>query len=580
MRRARRLAIVAFSLVPLPAAAQGFNAETIRPGPSTSAGLSQETGRVLPAGDLNVGLTLGYAHNTLVVRDPATNAIIPNGALVANRVTGQLGAAFGVAGILEVRLRVPVVLYETGNLETLRPGSTLGTTVLGDVSVGAKAALVGRPNQDGFKLALLADVDLPTGSAANFAGDDAVSVRPRLVAGLDKDRLSVAVNGGYAVRPKRAVPTASFTMDDQILGGLALAIAIVPRGFWALGEAQVARILGSNGGTRDTGAEALAGVRAAVGPWMVQAGAGVGITAGVGTPDVRGLLAFAYAPDLGRAPIAPTPPPPPPPPVEQAPPDSDKDGITDARDKCRNDPEDKDGFEDEDGCPEPDNDNDEITDPTDKCPNDPEDKDMFEDEDGCPDLDNDKDGVADAADRCPKEAEVMNGVEDDDGCPDKALIELKGNELETLTPILFQSDRKRVRHAFYPALDNIAAFLKAHPEIGRCAVEGHTDDQGPAEWNQTLSLDRAKMVASYLVEKGVDPSRVTAIGQGDKLPWASNRSEEGRAANRRVIFHIEGMSEEQKRKHLEIQKERALKQTGAKENAKEKDKAKEGKRDK
>ena len=90
--------------------------------------------------------------------------------------------------------------------------------------------------------------------------------------------------------------------------------------------------------------------------------------------------------------------PPPPPP---GPGDKDGDGIPDNVDKCPNDPEDKDGFEDADGCPDLDNDKDGIPDAADKCPNDPEDKDGFEDADGCPDPDNDKDGIPDAADKCP-----------------------------------------------------------------------------------------------------------------------------------------------------------------------------------
>lgn len=89
--------------------------------------------------------------------------------------------------------------------------------------------------------------------------------------------------------------------------------------------------------------------------------------------------------------------------------DRDGDGITDDDDACPDDPEDRDGFQDEDGCPDPDNDQDGISDAEDKCPNDPEDKDGFEDEDGCPDSDNDGDGVPDAADACPMETGTDNG---------------------------------------------------------------------------------------------------------------------------------------------------------------------------
>jgi outer membrane protein OmpA-like peptidoglycan-associated protein len=551
-------------LVSFEAEAQTFNAETFRPALSTSAGFSQDTANILGRGDFNAGLTLDYAHAPLVLRDLTTNEIIANGHVISDRLVGHVGAALGLGNILEARVRFPVVLFQDGNLGALRPGSTLGTTTVGDLSLGAKVALVGHPARDGFKLALAADLDLPTGSAANFAGDGAVSFRPRVIAGLGFGGVHLALSGGYAARRQRTVVEGDFKMDDQVLAGAVLSYALVPRQLWLLGEAAAAHVIGAKDGLRDTPTEAIAGARYAVGPWMLQAGAGVGLVAGPGTPDLRGLLTFAYAPDLGRpatAPSAPAvaPPAPRPPP----PPDADRDGLSDRSDKCPKDPEDKDGFEDEDGCPDLDDDHDGIPDASDKCPKDPEDKDAFEDEDGCPDLDNDHDGVPDASDKCPKEAEVINGVQDDDGCADKAIITLKGNELETLTPVLFNTDRARVRHAFRPGLDAIAAFLKGHPEIGRCAIEGHTDAEGPADWNAKLSLDRARAVAAYLIAQGVDPARVIAIGQGDALPWATNRTEAGRAANRRVVFHIEGVSEEQKHQQIEIQKERALKKTGA-----------------
>ena len=105
--------------------------------------------------------------------------------------------------------------------------------------------------------------------------------------------------------------------------------------------------------------------------------------------------------------------------------DKDGDGIKDNVDKCPNDPEDKDGFQDEDGCPDPDNDGDGLFDKVDQCPNDAEDKDGFQDEDGCPDPDNDGDGVLDAADKCPNQPETKNGYQDDDGCPDEIPAKIK-----------------------------------------------------------------------------------------------------------------------------------------------------------
>ena len=99
--------------------------------------------------------------------------------------------------------------------------------------------------------------------------------------------------------------------------------------------------------------------------------------------------------------------------------DNDRDGIPDPDDKCPNEPEDVDGFQDADGCPDPDNDKDGISDLKDKCPMEPEDKDGFEDTDGCPENDNDKDKIADAVDKCPNVPEDFDGFEDEDGCPER-----------------------------------------------------------------------------------------------------------------------------------------------------------------
>lgn len=98
--------------------------------------------------------------------------------------------------------------------------------------------------------------------------------------------------------------------------------------------------------------------------------------------------------------------------------DRDQDGIGNLEDFCTDEPEDVDGFEDEDGCPDFDNDLDGILDELDQCPIFAEDVDGFEDEDGCPDLDNDEDNILDSVDRCPSQPETVNQYQDTDGCPD------------------------------------------------------------------------------------------------------------------------------------------------------------------
>lgn len=136
--------------------------------------------------------------------------------------------------------------------------------------------------------------------------------------------------------------------------------------------------------------------------------------------------------------------------------DRDGDGIPDDKDACPDRPEDFDGFQDEEGCPDPDNDNDRVLDPLDRCPMEPEDLDRFDDNDGCPDRDNDRDtlldeddecpntagpvenkgcpfndkdgdGIADGDDNCPLKPEDKDGDRDEDGCPD---VDTDGDLLE------------------------------------------------------------------------------------------------------------------------------------------------------
>jgi len=213
--------------------------------------------------------------------------------------------------------------------------------------------------------------------------------------------------------------------------------------------------------------------------------------------------------------------------------DNDHDGITDKLDKCPNEPEDRDGFEDADGCPDPDNDHDGIPDQLDKCPNEPEDKDGFEDADGCPDPDNDKDGVPDVKDRCPNEPGVAS-----DGCPRKYnLVTVTENKIELQQTVFFEPNRAVIRRVSHPLLDEVAQALKDNSTLN-VEIQGHTDSQGRDKTNLKLSQRRADSVRNYLIKKGITSDRMTAKGYGATVPIADNRTTDGRAQNRRVEFVI------------------------------------------
>ena len=225
--------------------------------------------------------------------------------------------------------------------------------------------------------------------------------------------------------------------------------------------------------------------------------------------------------------------------------DNDGDGIPDVKDKCPDEAEDFDGFQDEDGCPDLDNDGDGIPDVKDKCPNEAEDFDGFQDDDGCPDLDNDNDGIPDKDDKCPNEPETVNGYMDDDGCPDVAPN--TGNQTpqtevnkaaDTFTlqgDNIFYTNRAEIKPEAYKKLDEVVAQLKKSPDTF-WRIEGHMDSQGPEQWIRTMSSKRAEAVYYYFISHGLDASKFTIYGLGDKFPVANNNTEEGRAKNRRIVI--------------------------------------------
>lgn len=243
-------------------------------------------------------------------------------------------------------------------------------------------------------------------------------------------------------------------------------------------------------------------------------------------------------------------------------PDNDGDGIIDVKDLCQNIAEDLDGFQDDDGCPDLDNDKDGIEDAIDGCPDLAEDFDGFEDADGCPDLDNDKDGILDEKDLCDNEAEVFNGYLDDDGCPDSLPkpkyvqpepVKVKPkdkkvkpkqrsradknapNSFLIRSENTFVSGTAQIRSSAYAEMDNIINELKKYPNT-RWRIEGHTDNSIPRLEANRLTKSQADAILSYFVSKGLNPNNFQTVGFGSASPISSNSSVYGRMKNRRIVI--------------------------------------------
>ena len=205
-------------------------------------------------------------------------------------------------------------------------------------------------------------------------------------------------------------------------------------------------------------------------------------------------------------------------------PDTDKDGINDEEDKCPTVP----GLAKYNGCPIPDTDGDGINDEEDKCPTVP----GVARYQGCPVPDTDGDGVNDEEDKCP----TVPGSRANQGCPEIAK-EVTEKVNYAANNIYFATASYRLLSKSFKGLDEVVKILKENPDL-YLDIEGHTDNVGADDYNQTLSDNRANAVKQYFISKGIDASRVNSKGFGESAPVADNNSAAGRQQNRRVVMTL------------------------------------------
>lgn len=383
-----------------PALAQGFDrdiditATRTPPGPDPLIG-AEGTALTEP-GRLTFSATLRWTDHPLVIVDAAGEERL---ALVGGRLGLDLGLAVGVVRWLELAASFPAVLYQFGDNQAEgidQPPLAVGGS--GDLRIRAKATVFSSAN-DGFGLGFVLEGAFPTGLPGGFLSDGGVGLEALVIGDFRLLGWHLALALGYRVRPEREF--GDLNVDDEFIWRLGIRAAL-PRNFGILFDATGSHgLLGPDGafGAQDEGPILLhLGVDfPGRGDLRAVVGGGLGVTSGFGSPRFDVFASIRYAPRDH---------------------DSDSDGILNHDDRCLEIPEDPDGFEDEDGCPDEDNDQDDVPDLIDACPVEAEDRDGWDDEDGCPDVDNDEDGILDPSDRCPDEAEDLDNVQDNDGCPE------------------------------------------------------------------------------------------------------------------------------------------------------------------
>ena len=120
--------------------------------------------------------------------------------------------------------------------------------------------------------------------------------------------------------------------------------------------------------------------------------------------------------------------------------------------------------------------------------------------------------------------------------PEEPDVAVHLGRIELADPIFFDKDRKRVRHRFFPELQQLARVLNKRSELAVIWIEGHADATGPERWNLELSRHRAEAVAQILITNGVKAERLKPVGFGEARPLVNTRHGESNEKNRRVHF--------------------------------------------
>ena len=477
-RMTRAALTLALCLTSSVAAAQGLDAERFAPAISADGGFVLEQPTVPYHLGWGLGLFLNYANNELVVRDIASGAVASRP--VETALTADLVGSIGLFGRLELGFHLPVHLIYDGDPY----GALNANGGVGDLRFLPKVALVRAGSLDRHVvLGLAMPISVPTGDAQAFRGADGVTLTPELLFGAYLGPVGLGFDLGYRYR---ATHPANLPWGDEITLGPWVTLAFSDRvtgHLELLAEKEVsASVTGA-----DFPVELLGGIDAKVATrWDLFAGASFGITDGLGDPRFRVIGGFRY-----------------------------RQGVPERQ-----------GFEDQD--------HDGVLDKDDHCPNAAEDRDGFQDDDGCPELDNDEDGIPDDQDECPE----LSGDAAHRGCPAHTYVKIENGKIFIFGKVLFRTGSAQIDQNSDQLLDQIAEGLNANTQVKHIQIEGYTDNVGDRRINQRLSEERAASVKDALERRHVDGDRLVTRGFGETHPLAPNDSPAGRAKNRRVEFVI------------------------------------------
>jgi OmpA-OmpF porin, OOP family len=401
----------------------GFDTHLFRPALDSKGFFHTNGTDILGKNDVSFGLVIDYGRGLLRVADKGQE----DARLINHSFQGTLQFNYGIQNILVVGLTLPINLMSgEAQINTATPPqpTQTGPTATSpngvqwfpnqfDSQVVSYIALHGKVRilrvEKGFGLAVSTQIGVPVSDAPRDGGaDPSFWYWPQVIGekrfgstGQFKVGLNAGFRGHSPSETTIDLRNGRFKDGNRITYGAGLAYRILEPVDIVADTYATYLLSGDAASAVKPSNEVVGGLKIFVERnSYLMLGAGPRYTAGFEAADFRAFIGFIFEPSIG---------------------DRDGDGIKDDVDKCPDQPEDFDGFQDEDGCPEPDNDNDGILDKDDRCPNEPEDRDGDQDEDGCPEGsegDRDGDGIPDKIDKCPDVPEDKDGFQDKDGCPD------------------------------------------------------------------------------------------------------------------------------------------------------------------
>ncbi len=390
----------------------GFDTHLFRPALDSKGFFHTNGSDIIGHLDFSLGLVIDYGRSLMRLDAQYESGGLRTHHLIANSFAGTFQFNFGLFNHVVIGLTAPVNLMVGDPQGAGAPSGwgpkALDSQTLGYVALHAKWRILRVEKGFGLALAVQGGPTL-NAAAGDGAADPGFFVWPQLIGEKRfgaTGKFRIGLNAGFrahnvtdtTITPMRDGDT--FVDGHRLTYSLGLSYRVSDAVDLVLDTYGTYLLSSASAGLKPSN-EVTAGIKLFVDRnSYFLLGGGTRYTNGFEAADGRAFIGFIFEPSIG---------------------DKDGDGYKDDVDKCPEQPEDFDGFKDEDGCPDPDNDNDGILDVDDRCPNEPEDRDGDHDEDGCPegnDGDRDGDGILDSRDKCPDVPEDRDGFQDTDGCPD------------------------------------------------------------------------------------------------------------------------------------------------------------------